>query len=525
MSSDDHEEMLNLLTQYTQPRYDLLDKKEDGPNVIPDDGARLAQIFEKHELLNPQAGGGSEEVSQKGGDAMTAKEIEEIVFLIIEYRRIILPYDLRKNKNIKLYIDIVIENESTKGIVSVPSNIFQRKAPIRSFQKPAQYASPTMSVGHKYMVDREKLKAWLGPEEDSAKKKKYPFLAKLNATPEGKTAFITNAPFKNNRIEHEIAWNKKDIFHDSKRLQSFKDLLKTDTTRWDQFIVHKDTFLKVSNIDNVYDSIRFSPKQRGYIINGIKHLMVSLIGGNPSIGSVIPNQTFGVFTKKGDNTFGTKPVFSEGDEKAEEALKLLDGSINELSNMDVLDSENMDFLEKVVENLAGKNLWFNLTIPGNHTWVLFYMIETGKDKTNGKFYSLGGGYNNQEENKLTYYSPDPVYAYDQHYLFPLLLNSWGLVDAKVCATLTGMARKIDKKTASGHELTTGKYSLFTNRLSAYCFNRHNCASVADEILGHLTPLVYAHPDFFRGSTYTYDSVIFEKLITYVDNLSKSSTSN
>ena len=147
-------------------------------------------------------------------------------------------------------------------------------------------------------------------------------------------------------------------------------------------------------------------------------------------------------------------------------------------------------------------LWFNLTIPGNHTWILFYV--------NKQFYSIGGGYNNDREYKLAFYSPDPVFDYENHWLFPLMMNNWGFIDQKIIDNLKDMAKSIENRTSEGFVTTNLKYSLLSNRLSALC-GYYNCASTADKILGQSIPMTFSHPSFSRGGEYTYTSQIFEAL--------------
>lgn len=147
-------------------------------------------------------------------------------------------------------------------------------------------------------------------------------------------------------------------------------------------------------------------------------------------------------------------------------------------------------------------LWFNLTIPGNHTWILFYV--------NGQFYSVGGGYNNDREYKLAFYSPDPVFDYANHWLFPLMMNNWGFIDKNIINNLLYMAESIDNRTSEGFVTRDLKYSLLSNRLSSLC-GYYNCASTADKILGQSIPAIYSHPSFSRGGKYTYTSQVFEAL--------------
>lgn len=147
-------------------------------------------------------------------------------------------------------------------------------------------------------------------------------------------------------------------------------------------------------------------------------------------------------------------------------------------------------------------LWFNLTIPGNHTWILFYV--------NKQFYSIGGGYNNDREYKLAFYSPDPVFDYNNHWLFPLMMNNWGFIDSNIIENLKFMANSIGRKTSEGFVTTNLKYSLLSNRLSSLC-GYYNCASTADKILGQSIPMTFSHPSFSRGGAYTYTSQIFEAL--------------
>jgi len=147
-------------------------------------------------------------------------------------------------------------------------------------------------------------------------------------------------------------------------------------------------------------------------------------------------------------------------------------------------------------------LWFNLTIPGNHTWILFYV--------NGQFYSVGGGYNNDREYKLAFYSPDPVFDYANHWLFPLMMNNWGFIDKNIINNLLYMADSIDSRTSEGFVTRDLKYSLLSNRLSSLC-GYYNCASTADKILGQSIPAIYSHPSFSRGGKYTYTSQVFEAL--------------
>ena len=147
-------------------------------------------------------------------------------------------------------------------------------------------------------------------------------------------------------------------------------------------------------------------------------------------------------------------------------------------------------------------LWFNLTIPGNHTWILFYV--------NKQFYSIGGGYNNDREYKLAFYSPDPVFDYDNHWLFPLMMNNWGFIDKNIIDNLEDMAGSIGTRGSEGFVTKNLKYSLLSNRLSSLC-GYYNCASTADKILGQSIPMTFSHPSFSRGGYYTYTSQIFEAL--------------
>lgn len=160
-------------------------------------------------------------------------------------------------------------------------------------------------------------------------------------------------------------------------------------------------------------------------------------------------------------------------------------------------------------------LWFNLTIPGNHTWILFYV--------NGQFYSVGGGYNNDREYKLAFYSPDPVFDYGNHWLFPLMMNNWGFIDENIIINLNKMAKSIGNRTSEGFVTKDLKYSLLSNRLSSLC-GYYNCASTADKILGQSIPAIYSHPSFSRGGKYTYTSQVFEALnIDYTVELALSAT--
>jgi hypothetical protein len=160
-------------------------------------------------------------------------------------------------------------------------------------------------------------------------------------------------------------------------------------------------------------------------------------------------------------------------------------------------------------------LWFNLTIPGNHTWILFYV--------NGQFYSVGGGYNNDREYKLAFYSPDPVFDYANHWLFPLMMNNWGFIDKNIIDNLEDMAESIRTRGSEGFVTKDLKYSLLSNRLSSLC-GYYNCASTADKILGQSVPATFSHPSFSRGGEYTYTSQVFEALnIDYTVELALSAT--
>jgi len=158
-----------------------------------------------------------------------------------------------------------------------------------------------------------------------------------------------------------------------------------------------------------------------------------------------------------------------------------------------------NFIKLAIERLIHAEkpytgLWFNLTIPGNHTWILFYI--------NRKFFSIGGGYNNSREYKLTFYSPDPVCDYDNHWLFPLMINNWGFIDKDIIKNLENMAKKVTKKSSGGF-ITDLKYSMVSNKMTSYLFSMFNCASTADKILGTAIPHLFAYPNFNRGGKYSY----------------------
>ena len=123
---------------------------------------------------------------------------------------------------------------------------------------------------------------------------------------------------------------------------------------------------------------------------------------------------------------------------------------------------------------------------------------------------MGGGYNNDREYKLAFYSPDPVFDYDNHWLFPLMMNNWGFIDQNIIKNLKDMAESIDNRTSEGFVTKDLKYSLLSNRLSSLC-GYYNCASTADKILGQSIPAIYSHPSFSRGGKYTYTSQVFEAL--------------
>ena len=135
---------------------------------------------------------------------------------------------------------------------------------------------------------------------------------------------------------------------------------------------------------------------------------------------------------------------------------------------------------------------------------------------------MGGGYNNDREYKLAFYSPDPVFDYDNHWLFPLMMNNWGFIDENIIDNLNAMAKSIGNRTSEGFVTKNLKYSLLSNRLSSLC-GYYNCASTADKILGQSVPMTFSHPSFSRGN-YTYTSQVFEALnIDYTVELALSAT--
>lgn len=208
-----------------------------------------------------------------------------------------------------------------------------------------------------------------------------------------------------------------------------------------------------------------------------------------------------------NNWEGQIKTFESEKEKLEEEQEELNAEFDRLKNL----GNTVDVIkEKIKQLIISKDstkspytgLWFNLTIPGNHTWILFYV--------NKQFYSVGGGYNNDREYKLAFYSPDPVFDYANHWLFPLMMNNWGFIDKNIIYNLNEMAKSIYSRTSEGFVTEKLKYSLLSNRLSSLC-GYYNCASTADKILGQSIPAIYSHPSFSRGGKYTYTSQVFEAL--------------
>lgn len=516
------------------------------------------------------SGGGKE---MHGGNQLTPHDIERLALLAIEYKRTIFLDDIINKKTIGLTltrINATTRQTEHNILVQVPIECFietnkdEKKVNIQRIQVGAsKFEYGILSTRHVYYFNTIELAQWL---RDKQANYEFPQLGTVDI-PAKK---ISNIVFRNNIVEYEVT--KKSILEKPKRYSDFVAILNPEEKFFlETNIEHFETLLlKTKNVDKVFVSLRFHPGNRGHIIYTIKQFFNKMNIGTISD----KLDRYGVFQKKDDGDFEIKDVFKNlgvnqakssedplkyihkklnhgyeffvepgkaldlkkalieeietinkaiedleikkkqlGTEQLDAEIEYHEKSRNELTKrfkeLDTFDDE-ADTIKKYIYALImpheGKlpytGLWFNLTIPGNHTWILFYV--------NGKFYSVGGGYNNDREYKLAFYSPDPVFDYANHWLFPLMMNNWGFIDENIIINLNKMAESIDNRTSEGFVTKDLKYSLLSNRLSSLC-GYYNCASTADKILGQSIPAIYSHPSFSRGGKYTYTSQIFEAL--------------
>lgn len=514
--------------------------------------------------LPSKLGGGKE---MHGGNQLTPYDLERLALLAIEYKRTIIvdkyTDDLTELNKKTIGLTLTRINTATRQtehnvLVQVPIGCFDFNKTQRIQVGASKFEYGILSTRHIYYFNPRELEQWL---RDKQANYEFPQLG----TPTDSAKKISNIVFRNNIVEYEVT--KKSILEKSKRYDAFVARLNPEEkTFLSSNLKHFDTLLlKTKNVDKVFVSLRFHPGNRGHIIYTIKQFFKNMNIGN--IGNISDTlDKYGVFQKKINGEFEIKDVFKnlgvytsasdpiEGIHKklnhsygffteTGKALDLKKGLIEEIkkindeiekkqlyaeqSDLEITSLEEKrdeltkqfkkldiddetDQIKKEIQALIMPNygklpytgLWFNLTIPGNHTWILFYV--------NGKFCSVGGGYNNDREYKLAFYSPDPVFDYDNHWLFPLMMNNWGFIDKNIIDNLNDMAESIGNRTSEGFVTRNLKYSLLSNRLSSLC-GYYNCASTADKILGQSIPMTFSHPSFSRGGEYTYTSQIFEAL--------------
>ena len=533
--------------------------EEKYQKLLEDIATEIESIIDKE--MDIDLGGGKE---MHGGADLQPKDIERLALLAIEYKRTIIvdkyTDDLTELNKKTIGLTLTRINTATRQtehnvLVQVPIGCFDFNKTQRIQVGASKFEYGILSTRHIYYFNSRELEQWL---RDKQANYEFPQLG----TPTDSAKKISNIVFRNNIVEYEVT--KKSILEKSKRYDAFVARLNPEEkTFLSSNLKHFETLLlKTKNVDKVFVSLRFHPGNRGHIIYTIKQFFKNMDIGN--ISDTLDK--YGVFQKKINGEFEIKDVFKnlgvytsasdpiEGIHKklnhsygffAEtgKALDLKKGLIEEIkkindeiekkqlyaeqSDLEIeklktmrdeltkqfkkldIDDET-DQIKKEIQALIMPNygklpytgLWFNLTIPGNHTWILFYV--------NGKFCSVGGGYNNDREYKLAFYSPDPVFDYDNHWLFPLMMNNWGFIDKNIINNLNAMAKSIGNRTSEGFVTRNLKYSLLSNRLSSLC-GYYNCASTADKILGQSIPMTFSHPSFSRGGEYTYTSQIFEAL--------------
>lgn len=534
--------------------------EEKYQKLLEDIATEIESIIDK-EMVIEELGGGKE---MHGGADLQPKDIERLALLAIEYKRTIIvdkdTDDLKDLNKKTIGLTLTRINTATRQtehnvLVQVPISCFDFSNIQRIQVGASKFEYGILSTRHIYYFNSRELEQWL---RDKQANYEFPQLG----TPTDSAKKISNIVFRNNIVEYEVT--KKSILEKSKRYDAFVARLNPEEkTFLSSNLKHFDTLLlKTKNVDKVFVSLRFHPGNRGHIIYTIKQFFKNMdidnisdtldkygvfqkkINGEFEIKDVFKNlgvytsasdpiegihkklnHSYGFFTETGkaldlkkglieeikkiNDEIEKKQLYAEQSDLEIEKLKTMrDELTKQFKKLDI--DDETDQIKKEIQALIMPNygklpytgLWFNLTIPGNHTWILFYV--------NGKFCSVGGGYNNDREYKLAFYSPDPVFDYDNHWLFPLMMNNWGFIDKNIINNLNAMAESIGNRTSEGFVTRNLKYSLLSNRLSSLC-GYYNCASTADKILGQSIPMTFSHPSFSRGGEYTYTSQIFEAL--------------